>query len=232
MPMKYYICPSVLSADPAALGVAVDGLVRAGVEWIHVDVMDGHFVANMTYGPIVVKAVSGRVPKNVKVDAHLMIENPDRWAMDYRSAGADVVSVHVEATRHIHGVLQALRRAGAKAGVAINPGTPLSAIEDILGEVDIVVLMSVNPGFGGQDFIVESLDKVRRLRRIIAERGLSLDIQVDGGIKVSNIAEVARAGANAFVMGSGVFGDESAKRGDFGPIIRAAYEAIPGRGSS
>lgn len=230
--MKYYICPSVLSADPAALGAAVDGLVRAGVEWIQVDVMDGHFVANMTYGPMAVDAVRKHAPENVIVDAHLMIENPDRWAVDYRSAGADVVSVHVEATPHIHGVIQTLQRAGARAGVAINPGTPLSAIEDVLGDVNLVVVMSVNPGFGGQKFIPESLDKVRRLRKMADERGLSLDIQVDGGIKVSNVAEVARAGANAFVMGSGIFDDENAKRGDFGPILRAAYDAIPGRGSS
>ena len=230
--MKYYICPSVLSADLAVLGEAVKGLVRAGVEWIHVDVMDGHFVANMTYGPMAVEAVRRHAPKNVIVDAHLMIENPDRWAVDYRSAGADVVSAHVEATPHIHGVIQALQRAGAKAGVAINPGTPISAIEEILSDVDLVVVMSVNPGFGGQKFIPSSLDKVRRLRKIADDRNLNLDIQVDGGIKVGNIAEVARAGANAFVMGSGVFDDADAKRGDFGPILRAAIGAIPGRGGS
>lgn len=224
--MKYYICPSVLSADLAALGEAVDGLVEGGAEWIHVDIMDGHFVSNMTFGPMAVQAVRKHAPENVIVDAHLMIENPDRWAVEYRNAGADIVIVHAEATPHIHGVIQQIRNAGAKPGVSINPGTPLSSIEEILSDLDLVLIMSVNPGFGGQKFIPESLDKVRRLKKMIDDRGLEVEIQVDGGVNVDNVAEVARAGANAFVMGNGVFGDPEAKKGNFKPIIKAAYGAL------
>lgn len=224
--MKYYICPSILSADLAILGDTVKRLVDAGVEWIQVDVMDGHFVENMTYGPSAVEVVRRFAPKNVVVDAHLMIENPEKWAVSYCEAGADVVSVHVEATRHLHGVIQNIHKAKTKAGVALNPGTPLCAVEEVLGDVELIVVMSVNPGFGGQKFIKSSLDKVRRLRAMLNERGFAPDIQVDGGIKVENVAEVARAGANAFVMGSGVFDDEDAKKGNFKPILQRAYSAL------
>lgn len=224
--MKYYICPSILAADLAILGDTVKGLVNAGVEWIQVDVMDGHFVDNMTYGPAVVEVVRRFSPKNVIVDAHLMIENPEKWAIAYCEAGADVVSVHVEASRHLHGVIQNIHKAGAKAGVALNPGTPICTVEEVLGDVELIVVMSVNPGFGGQKFIKSSLNKVKQLRELLNERGLTPDIQVDGGIKVDNVAEVARAGANAFVMGSGVFNDENAKQGNFKPILQKAYSAL------
>ena len=198
------IAPSILSADFARLGDEVRAVDRAGADLIHVDVMDGHFVPNITIGPPVVEAV--RRVTDLPLDVHLMIEDPDRYLGDFASAGADLLTVHVEVLPHLHRTLQAIREKGLKAGAVLNPSTPLTALEHVLGDLDLVLIMSVNPGFGGQSFIPESLAKVRRLREMIETRGLKVEIEIDGGIKVDNIAEAAAAGVDVFVSGSGIFG--------------------------
>ncbi len=224
--MKYHLAPSILPVDLDDIGTAVEGLAHAGVKWIQVDVMDGHFVPNFTYGAPAVKAVRKHVPDDVLVDAHLMIDNPELWVTDYIKAGADLVTVHVEATAHLHRAIQVIKEAGAKAGAAVNPATPVSMLYDVLPEIDLALVMSVNPGFGGQKFISGALTKIRTLRSKIDELGLNVDLQVDGGIKLNNVREAVRAGANSFISGSGVFGDESARKGDFGPIVKAFTSAI------
>jgi len=224
--MEYYLSPSVLPMDMGRLAESVQGLVEAGVKWIQVDVMDGHFVPNFTYGPPVVEAIRKRVPDDVLVDAHLMIDKPELWALDYHRAGANLVTVHVEATVHLHRVIQSLKEAGAKAGAAVNPATPVSTLYDVLPDLDLALVMSVNPGFGGQKFIPVSLNKTGELRAKIDALGLDVYLQVDGGIKLENITEVVRAGANSLVVGSGVFGHEAALKGDFRPIVEAFNAAI------
>jgi ribulose-phosphate 3-epimerase len=199
------IAPSILSADFTRLGEEIEAVERGGAELIHFDVMDGHFVPNITVGLPVLKSVARRT--RLPVDAHLMITEPGRYAEQFVEAGALMVSIHVEAEPHLHRTLTAIRTAGAQAGVAINPATPLSAIEEALPYADYVLVMSVNPGFGGQKFIATSLDKVRRLRSIIEERRLKTRIEIDGGIDRSNIFEVAAAGAQIIVSGSAVFGE-------------------------
>jgi ribulose-phosphate 3-epimerase len=198
------IAPSILSADFGRLAEEVRAVEAAGADWIHVDVMDGRFVPNITIGPLVVEAV--RKTTSLPVDAHLMIVEPERYVEAFAKAGADLVTVHAEVSPHLHRTLQAIRAAGAKPGVVLNPSTPLEAIEYVLGDVALVLLMSVNPGFGGQSYIPAVTEKVRRLRRMADERGLALDIEVDGGIKASTVGEVAAAGANVFVAGTAVFG--------------------------
>jgi ribulose-phosphate 3-epimerase len=198
------IAPSILSADFTRLGEEIAAVERGGAGVIHVDVMDGHFVPNITVGLPVTKAVAEST--QLIVDAHLMISEPGRWAEQFVEAGAQMVSVHVEADAHLNRTLAAIRKKGAQAGVAINPATPLLALEEALPFADFVLLMSVNPGFGGQKFISTSLDKLRRLRRMIDERGLKVRIEIDGGIDLTNIAEIAAAGAEIIVAGSAVFG--------------------------
>ncbi|MEE2788128.1 MAG: ribulose-phosphate 3-epimerase [Myxococcota bacterium] len=202
--MKPIIAPSILSADFGRLYDQIQEIDQAGADWIHLDVMDGHFVPNLTFGPGVVKAVRGA--STLPFDAHLMIENPDRWVGAFRDAGADVITIHAEATRHLHRSVQAVRQTGARVGVSLNPHSPLDVLEYVLGDIDLVLIMTVNPGFGGQSFIPACLAKIARLRQWIEERGLSIDIQVDGGIKPATVVDVARAGANVFVAGSAVFG--------------------------
>jgi ribulose-phosphate 3-epimerase len=197
------IAPSILSADFARLGEEIGAVERGGASVIHVDVMDGHFVPNITVGLPVTKAVAAAT--KLTVDAHLMIEEPGRYAEQFVEAGAQMVSVHVEIDPHIHRTLAAIKSRGALAGVAINPATPLVSLEEALPYADFILLMSVNPGFGGQKFIQTSLDKLRRLRRMIEERGLGTRIEVDGGIDRSNIGEVVAAGAEIIVAGSAVF---------------------------
>ncbi|HJU57083.1 MAG TPA: ribulose-phosphate 3-epimerase [Pyrinomonadaceae bacterium] len=199
------IAPSILSADFARLGEEIAAVERGGAGVIHVDVMDGHFVPNITVGLPVVKAV--RRATGLPVDAHLMITEPGLYAEQFVEAGASMVSVHVEADPHLHRTLDAIRRKGAMAGVAINPATPLVALEEALPYADYVLLMSVNPGFGGQKFIPTSLDKLRRLRRMITERGSTARIEIDGGVDRRNIAEIAAAGAEIIVAGSAVFNE-------------------------
>ncbi len=196
------IAPSILSADFGRLAEEVRAIAAA--DYVHVDVMDGHFVPNLTIGPVVIEAV--KKATSLPLDVHLMIENSARWVEAYAKAGADIIGVHVEGDVHLHRTLGLIRSLGKKACVVLNPATPLEMIEYVLGDVDQVLIMSVNPGFGGQSFIPSTLEKVRRLRKLLDERGLHVDIEVDGGIKLDNIADVARAGANVFVAGSAVYG--------------------------
>jgi len=200
VPVK--IAPSILSADFGRLAAELAALGSA--DYIHVDVMDGHFVPNLTIGPVVIEAV--RRATTLPLDVHLMIEDAERWVAAYAKAGADIIGVHVEACPHLHRTIHQIRDLGKKASVVINPHTPVSAIEVVLPDVAQVLVMSVNPGFGGQSFIPSALDKIRALRRMIDQRGLAIDIEVDGGIKVENVAEVCAAGADVLVSGSGVFG--------------------------
>ena len=200
--MRVKIAPSILSADFGRLAAEVQAVASA--DYIHVDVMDGHFVPNLTIGPVVVEAVKRAT--SLPLDVHLMIEDAERWVASYAKAGADIIGVHAEACPHLHRTLHQIRDLGKRASVVLNPATPIEAIEWVLDSVDQVLLMSVNPGFGGQAFIPSALRKIQTLRRIIEERGLTVDIEVDGGIKVDNVAAVCAAGANVIVSGSGVFG--------------------------
>jgi len=197
------IAPSLLSADFARLGEQIELVERAGASLLHLDVMDGRFVPNITIGLPVVKSISHAT--RLPIDAHLMIVEPGRYAEQFVKAGAKMVSIHIEADPHAHRTLTAIRSAGALAGIAINPATSLSALDEVLKFADYVLLMSVNPGFGGQEFIPASLDRVRRLREMIDERGLRTRIEIDGGIGPDNIAEVAGAGAEIIVSGSAIF---------------------------
>ena len=203
-PRPIRIAPSILSADFARLGAEVEAIDQGGADYIHVDVMDGHFVPNLTIGPLVIEAIR-RVTKR-PLDVHLMIEHADRWIGEYARAGADLIGVHAEASPHLHRSIGAIAELGKQPVVVLNPHTPLEAIRWVLPDVAMVLVMSVNPGFGGQKFIPSALAKITELRRMIDERGLTVDIEVDGGIKLDNVAEAAAAGANVFVSGSGVFG--------------------------
>ena len=198
------IAPSILSADFARLGEEIRAVEEGGADVIHVDVMDGHFVPNITIGPLVVKAV--RAVSRLPVDVHLMITAPDRYLKDFADAGADWITVHVEACTHLHRTLACIRELGCKAGAVLNPATSLCTLDHVLEEVDLVMLMSVNPGFGGQSFISSSIDKIRRLRRMLDEVNPQAGIEVDGGISPANIGRVAEAGANIFVAGSAIYG--------------------------
>ncbi|MBL0221133.1 MAG: ribulose-phosphate 3-epimerase [Myxococcales bacterium] len=200
--MAVKIAPSILSADFGRLAEEIRAIGSA--DYVHVDVMDGHFVPNLTIGPVVIEAVKRAT--SLPLDVHLMIEDAERWVSAYAKAGADLIGVHVEACPHLHRTLAQIRELGKRACVVLNPHTPVSAIEVVLPDVSQVLIMSVNPGFGGQSFIPSALDKIRALRRIIDERGLAIEIEIDGGVKVDNIAEVCAAGADVIVSGSGVFG--------------------------
>lgn len=204
------IAPSILAADFTHLGEAIAAVERGGATIVHVDVMDGHFVPNITVGLPVVRSLARAT--RLPLDTHLMISEPGRYAEQFVEAGAQMVSVHVEIDPHLHRTLTAIKAKGAQAGIAINPATPLAALEEALPFADFVLLMSVNPGFGGQHFIPTSLDKLRRLRRMIDERGLKTRIEIDGGIDKSNIAEVVSAGAEIIVAGTAVFGQGDAAR--------------------
>ncbi len=216
------IAPSILSADFARLGEEIAAVERAGAEVIHIDVMDGHFVPNITIGPLVVRAV--RKVTKLPLDVHLMIENPDRYLDDFAEAGADWITVHVETGYHLHRTVGRIRDLGKKAGVVLNPATPLSTLDYILEEIDLVMLMSVNPGFGGQSFIPSTLGKIRALKAMIEARGLEVGIEIDGGITPATIGPVHAAGANIFVAGSAVFGKQ-----DYAKEIAAMKAACSGR---
>jgi ribulose-phosphate 3-epimerase len=196
------IAPSILSADFGRLAEEVKAIASA--DYVHVDVMDGHFVPNLTIGPVVIEAV--RKATSLPLDVHLMIEDAERWVEAYAKAGADIIGVHVEACPHLHRTLQQIKHLGKKPCVVLNPATPPEMIEYVLGDVAQVLVMSVNPGFGGQSFIPSQLDKIRKLRSMIDARKLAVEIEVDGGIKLDNIAEVCAAGADVLVSGSGVYG--------------------------
>lgn len=214
------IAPSILSADFSNLGEEVKAVEAAGADWIHIDVMDGHFVPNITMGPLVVEAV--RRVTNLPLDVHLMIEAPERYISDFAAAGATLISVHAEACTHLNRTIQMITEAGARPGVVLNPATPLGAIKWVAEYVDFILIMSVNPGFGGQAFIENSLVRIRTLRRMLEEEGLSALIQIDGGVNEKSIREIARAGADVFVAGSAIFGSQDYRRTieNFKHIIR------------
>ncbi len=207
------IAPSILSADFTRLGDEIKAAEAAGADMLHLDIMDGHFVPNITIGPGVVEAV--RKVTSLPLDVHLMIEEPDKFLGDFVKAGADYITVHAEASVHLHRTIQWIKESGVKAGVSLNPATPLWSLDNILPDLDMALLMSVNPGFGGQSFIPCVLDKVKALKNIIKERGLNVLIEVDGGVKPDNAKEVASAGADILVMGSAFFNSE-----DYGVLMK------------
>lgn len=203
------LAPSILSADFAKLGQEIQDVIAAGADVIHIDVMDGHFVPNITIGPLVVDAV--RKICALPLDVHLMISDPDKYIDDFAAAGADWITVHVEATNHLHRTIHKIKDLGKKAGAVLNPATPLTSLDYILEDLDLVMLMSVNPGFGGQSFIPSTLDKVRELKRMIDQKNLNVGIEIDGGVSPSTISAISEAGVNIFVAGSAVFGTNYAK---------------------
>ncbi|TMA29818.1 MAG: ribulose-phosphate 3-epimerase [Deltaproteobacteria bacterium] len=220
------IAPSILSADFALLAAELASVEAGGADWIHVDVMDGRFVPNITLGPMIVEAV--RRSTSLPLDVHLMIVEPERYVSDFARAGAATIGIHVETCPHLHRSLAQIREAGARASVVLNPSTPASSVEPVLGDVDQVLVMTVNPGFGGQKFIPSMLSKIETLRRWIDERGLDVSLEVDGGIGPETIALAARAGADVFVAGSAVFGARD--RGEaIAALRRAALGALQGR---
>ncbi|MFP9137921.1 ribulose-phosphate 3-epimerase [Devosia sp. XGJD_8] len=217
------IAPSILSADFSRLGEEITAIAEAGADYIHVDVMDGHFVPNISFGPLVMASV--RKFTTLPFDVHLMIAPVDPYVAAFARAGADIITVHAEAGPHLHRTLQAIRAEGKKAGVAINPATPVSALEHVIDDIDLLLVMSVNPGFGGQSFIPESLNKIRQARALIASR--DIDLEVDGGISADNARSVADAGANVFVAGSSVYGGNDAAT--YQPRIAAIRQAATTR---
>ncbi len=214
-----YIAPSILSADFSRLGEEIKAVEAAGADWIHVDVMDGHFVPNITIGPMVVKAV--RKVTSLPIDVHLMIENPDRFIQDFAKAGASLISVQVETCTHLHRTIHLIRECGCRPGAVLNPATPASALEWILEYLDFVLIMSVNPGFGGQKFIQSALQKTRHMRRWIQSKNLPTLIEIDGGVNETTILEISEAGADVFVAGSAIFGSQ-----DYGKTISALKQII------
>jgi ribulose-phosphate 3-epimerase len=219
---KVKLAPSILSADFARLGEQVKEVEAGGGDWIHVDVMDGHFVPNITFGPLVVRAI--RPVTKLPLDVHLMIEQPDRYVADFVKAGADRITVHVETCPHLHRTIQHIRELGCKPGVTLNPATSLSTVEEVLPDVDLVLVMSVNPGFGGQVYIPNSTVRIARLRKMLDEIGSEAEIEVDGGVNTETIAEIAGAGATVLVAGSAIFNDKASAADN----IRQLRNQIPG----
>jgi ribulose-phosphate 3-epimerase len=210
---EFMIAPSILSADFSRLGEEIKAVEKAGADIIHVDVMDGHFVPNITIGPPVVSSV--RKITDLPLDVHLMISDADRYIESFARAGADWITVHVEACTHLHRTIGRIKELGKKAGAVLNPATPLISLDEILGDIDLVMLMSVNPGFGGQSFIRSSLKKIEKLRNMIEERGVEVGIEIDGGVSPTTIGDITAAGANIFVAGSAVFGQQ-----DYAKVIQ------------
>ncbi|WP_311420433.1 ribulose-phosphate 3-epimerase [Kingella denitrificans] len=221
--MNYRIAPSILSADFTRLGEEVRRVIDAGADLIHFDVMDNHYVPNLTFGPMICQAL--RPISTVPIDVHLMVEPVDDMIRAFIEAGADIISFHPEASRHIDRSLQLIKNAGKQAGLVLNPATPVHVLEHVLDKLDMVLLMSVNPGFGGQSFIPHTLDKLRRVRSLLdhyqAQTGRRIALEVDGGVKASNIAEIAQAGADTFVAGSAIFGQD-----DYAAVIREMRQAL------
>ena len=217
------IAPSILSADFSRLGEEIQAVEAGGADYIHVDVMDGHFVPNITIGPLVVEAV--RKITHLPLDVHLMISNPEMYIPEFAKAGADIIVIHAEATVHLHRALQLIKSFGKKAGVALNPGTSLSTLEYVLSDLDLVLLMTVNPGFGGQSFIEACIPKIQSLRGMLDRLGLETELEVDGGVKTDNIDRISHAGADVFVAGSAVFGSRE-YAGTISELKRRAQEPI------
>ena len=224
---KHRIAPSILSADFARLGEEVKAVVAAGADWIHFDVMDNQYVPNLTIGPLVCEAIRPLV--NIPIDVHLMVKPVDRIVPDFAKAGANIITFHPEASDHIDRTLSLIRESGCKAGLVFNPATPLTHMDHVMDKLDLVLLMSVNPGFGGQAFIRESLRKVAAARAKVdaytKESGREILVEIDGGVKVENIAEIARAGADTFVAGSAIFGARDAD-GGYGSVVRRLRDAL------
>jgi len=218
----YIISPSILSADFARLGAEVDAVLAAGADWIHVDVMDNHYVPNLTIGPLVVEALRRHAP-HAFLDVHLMVQPVDALVPAFAAAGANLIGFHPEASEHVDRTLSLIRDHGCQAGLVLNPATPLCHLDHVMDRLDLILLMSVNPGFGGQSFIPSTLPKLAQVRTRIAESGRDIRLQVDGGIKVDNIAEVARAGADTFVAGSAVFNSP-----DYAATLAAMRAALDG----
>ena len=214
------IAPSILSADFARLGDEVDNVLRAGADWVHFDVMDNHYVPNLTIGPLVCEALR-KHGVTAPIAVHLMVEPVDRIVPDFAKAGASLISFHPEASRHVHRTVQLIKSHGCKAGLVLNPGTPVEVLDYVLDELDMVLLMSVNPGFGGQAFIPSTLDKLRRVRERIDASGRPIRLEIDGGVKVDNIGEIAAAGADTFVAGSAIF-----NAGDYADVVSRMKAAV------
>ena len=218
--MQHWIAPSILSADFAKLGEEIGAVLDAGADIIHFDVMDNHYVPNLTIGPLVLQSLRSS-GIDCYMDVHLMVKPVDRLIGEFVEAGADLISIHPESTEHLHRTLSLIREGGAKAGIVFNPATPLDALEQAIELVDMVLIMSVNPGFGGQSFIPSSLDKLQQARRRIDESGRDIRLEIDGGIKADNIADAARAGADTFVAGSAIFGSD-----DYAATIKTMRRAL------
>ena len=216
------IAPSILSANFARLGEEVDNVLAAGADWVHFDVMDNHYVPNLTIGPLVCEALR-KHGVTAPIDVHLMVEPVDRIVPDFAKAGASLISFHPEASRHVHRTVQLIKAHGCQAGLVLNPGTPVEVLDYVLDELDMVLLMSVNPGFGGQAFIPSTLDKLRRVRERIDASGRAIRLEIDGGVKVDNIAEIAAAGADTFVAGSAIF-----NAGDYADVVSRMKAAVAG----
>jgi ribulose-phosphate 3-epimerase len=219
-PQSTVIAPSILSADFARLGEEVDNVLAAGADWVHFDVMDNHYVPNLTIGPLVCEALR-KHGVTAPIDVHLMVEPVDRIVPDFAKAGASLISFHPEASRHVHRTLQLIKSHGCQAGLVLNPATPVEALDYVLEELDMVLLMSVNPGFGGQAFIPSALDKLRRVRERIDRTGRPIRLEIDGGVKPDNIGEIAAAGADTFVAGSAIFGQS-----DYADVVRRMKDAV------
>ena len=219
-PIQHVIAPSILSANFAKLGEEVDNVLAAGADWVHFDVMDNHYVPNLTIGPLVCEALR-KHGVTAPIDVHLMVEPVDRIVPDFARAGASIISFHPEASKHVHRTIQLIKSEGCQAGLVLNPGTPLDVLDYVLEELDLVLLMSVNPGFGGQGFIPSALDKLRKVRAMIDATGKPIRLEIDGGVKPDNIGAIAAAGADAFVAGSAIFG-----KPDYAAVIASMRAAI------